>query len=260
MGVALVLGLALMAPPQVRGGPRSRIERPRAVLEYAPGTLSDSEAQAFAELLDQGVRDIEALVGPSPDSAAGPPSRVRYVVSERIGVSRAFRHTVLLPLERVRTRSAPYLHETVHVLLPSRSDCIWLNEGLASYLESRVSETIGGYDAHVFTRAGNAGIHAEARRHLGRPEGRDVLSYVGDRGEPPRLEDDRARVARPFYVLSQSFVKYLVDGAGLAPVIRAATDDDPLASLAHDTGRSIGQWKSEWLAAIASAAETRPRR
>ena len=228
------------------------------MLEYTPGTLTDAEAQAFTELLDQGVRDIETLIGPSADSAAGTPARVRYVVSERIGVSRAFRHTVLLPLERVRTRSAPYLHETVHVLLPSRSDCIWLNEGLASYLESRVSETIGGYDAHVFTRAGNAGIHAEARRHLGRAEGRDVLSYVGDRGEPPRLEDDRARVARPFYVLSQSFVKYLVDGAGLAPVIRAATDDDPLASLANATGRSVGQWKGAWLATIAAGPRPQP--
>jgi hypothetical protein len=61
-------------------------------------------------------------------------------------------------------------------------------------------------------------------------------------------------VARPFYVLSQSFVKYVVDGAGLAPLIRAAVDDDPLAALASATGRSVDQWKRDWLAAIARTA------
>jgi hypothetical protein len=256
---ALIFGLSLVAPPQAWGGSRARIERPRAVLEYEPGTLEEPQAQAFAGLLDEGVRDIESLLGPSPGAPVDPPVRVRYIVSERIGVSRAFRHTVLLPLERVRSRSAPYLHETVHVLVPSRSDCVWLNEGLASYLESRVSETIGGYDAHVFTQTGNAGIHSEARHHLDRAEGRDVLPYVGARGEPPRLGEDRARVARPFYVLAQSFVKYVVDGAGLGPLVRAARDDDPLAALTTDTGRSVDQWKRDWLAAITTTAEALPQ-
>ena len=196
MDAALIVGFSLvMASPQAWGGSRVRIERPRAVLEYAPGALEEPEAQAFADLLDQGVRDIESLVGPSLVAPPAPPIRVRYIASERVGVSRAFRHTVLLPVERVRSRSAPYLHETVHILVPSRSDCIWLNEGLASYLESRVSETVGGYDAHVFTRAGNSGIHSVAQRYLGRAAGRDVLPYVGGHGDPPRLDEDRTEVA-----------------------------------------------------------------
>ena len=79
-------------------------------------------------------------------------------------ISRTWRRTVFLPVERVRQRRAPYLHEAVHALVPVFGRRTWLSEGLAGYLESFVSETRGGYDAHVFTRAGTRGIHAAARR------------------------------------------------------------------------------------------------
>jgi hypothetical protein len=129
---------------------------------------------------------------------------------------------------------------------------VWLSEGLASYLESWVSEHRGGYDAHVFTRAGDRGIHEAARRWAGRAEGQRVRPWVGRSGEPAAMDVDRTGVARPFYVLSHSFTKHLVDNVGLDTVIRLLTEDDARA-FERATGRTEAEWKEDWLRALAPA-------
>ena len=68
----------------------------------------------------------------------------------------------------------------------------------------------------LFNRSGNRGVDGEAARYLSSPRGTDVLPYVGVPGEPPEMESERRRVAAPFYVLSQSFVKFLIARVGLA--------------------------------------------
>jgi hypothetical protein len=233
---------------------RMRKETPRIVAEFEVGAVSDTEAAAFAELADRGVTDIEALVGSSLPSGAQRTQRLRFIVRDRVGMSRTYGHTVLLPLARVKTRSAPYLHETVHALVPSRGDTVWLSEGLACYLESWVSENRGGYDARVFTRAGDHGIHGAARRYLSTDMGRAVLPWVGGHGEPPRLEDDRDGVARPFYVLSQSLTRFLVDGRSLGAVVRLLTSGDD--DFVRVTGRSAGEWKADWLRSLLTPVPT----
>ncbi len=70
---------------------------------------------------------------------------------------------------------------------------------------------------------------------------------MGAPGEPPSLEDDRAGVARPFYVLAHSFTKYLVERLGLAAVVRLATDADPEQALERLSGRGMADWRGEWL-------------
>ena len=247
------------ADPQGWGGDRVRQEAERAVLEFETGDLGPAEAAAFLALVDRGVADVESLVGPGLPDWAKRTGRIRFVVSPRIGISRTHGRTVLLPLARVRTRTAPYLHETVHALVPSRGDSVWLSEGLACYLESWVSENRGGYDAHVFTRAGNRGIDEAARRCLADGPGRAVLPWVGARGEPPSMEEDRSGVARPFYVLSQSLTKHVVDAAGLAAVVRALVSGRE-DGLLQATGRTDEDWKREWLRAIEPPAPASARR
>lgn len=219
------------------------------VVEFDRGSLTAAEASAFADLADRGVADIEALVGESLPPSARRIRRVRFIVGDDVGMSRAYRSTVILPLDRVRSRSAPYLHEIVHILVPSRTDRTWLSEGFASYLESWVSENRGGYDAHIFTRAGDREIHGAARRLVATDAGRAVLPWVGDHGDPPRLEEDRWGVARPFYVLSQSLTKFIVDDRGLGAVVRLLTSsDEDFAAL---TGRTAEAWKAAWLRSLA---------
>jgi hypothetical protein len=228
---------------------RVRLESERASVEYTAGALSASEAQDFARLADDGVADVEELVSPGLPEWARRLGRIRFVVSDDIGISRTWGRTVVLPIGRVRGRRAPYLHETVHALVPARGDRTWLSEGLACYLESYVAENRRGYDAHVFTRAGDRGIHAAARRTLDSASGKAVLPWVGGSGSPPNLDEDRDGVARPFYVLSHSLAKHVVEAAGLAAVVRALVASDPRA-FDEGTGHTGEVWRSHWLAEI----------
>jgi hypothetical protein len=249
-GTALVTALtcAPFERADRRGGRRlvMRCESERALVDFDPEGLDARERDAFVRLADRGIADLEDLLAPSRAVPARQ-ERVRYVVSRRVDMSRTFGRTVLLPLERVRTRSAPYLHETVHALVRAPHHSTWLSEGLACYLESWVAENVGGYDAHVFTRAGDHGIHEAARWYLRTPLGQEVLPWVGAPGEPPSLEDDRAGVARPFYVLAHSFTKYLVERLSLAAVVRLATEADPEQALERLSGRGMADWRGEWL-------------
>jgi hypothetical protein len=67
------------------------------------------------------------------------------------------------------------------------------------------------------------------------------------------MDEDRTGVARPFYVLSHSLAKHVVDAAGLASVVRALAGGDP-DGLRQATGRSDEDWKREWLRAIGAPA------
>jgi hypothetical protein len=67
------------------------------------------------------------------------------------------------------------------------------------------------------------------------------------------MEEDRSGVARPFYVLSQSLTKHVVDAAGLAAVVQALVGEGE-DGLLRATGRTDGDWKREWLNAIGAPA------
>jgi hypothetical protein len=68
------------------------------------------------------------------------------------------------------------------------------------------------------------------------------------------MESERRRVAAPFYVVSQSFTKFLVERLGLAQVVALVSSRDPEGELARASGRSVDTWKAEWLTAIGASA------
>jgi len=224
-----------------------RIETERATFWFQPDQLSTEEMEHFGGLVDQGIGYLQEYLGVTPMDR-----RIQYFVSDRIATSYSTGRAVFLPLSRVKERSAPYLHESSHVLAPCHDCPMWFSEGLASYLQSWVSENRGGYDGVIFARRGNRGIDRDAVRWLNGERGQAVLPFIGRPGEPPAISYDRSNVAAPFYVMSQSFVKYLADKAGMEKVRLVMAAGDFEAQMVEATGKSSEQWKAEWLASLAA--------
>ena len=148
----------------------------------------------------------------------------------------------------MQRKVAPYLHETTHLVAPCDDCPMWFSEGLAPYVQSYVSEHTGGYDGGIFTRRGNRGINQDAKRWLASDRGQAVVPFLGIHGEPPSIDSDRTNVAAPFYVMAQSFVKFLVEQVTmpkLKPVFEAKDFDTELQS---STGKKPAEWKELWLA------------
>jgi hypothetical protein len=224
-----------------------RYETPRAIVEFDRGPMRAEARMEFARPADRGVEDLAGLLGVQ----AGRDGELLFRVRRRAGISRTYGARISLPYGRVADRSAPYLHETVHALLSAEGadPPLWLSEGLASYLESYVAEKVGGYQGHVFSEGGNLTIDAEARRHLTSGFGRDAFDAVGLRRVPRNIDRDRGNVARPFYLLSQSFVKYLAEHAGLDAVLAAYRGSSDRVG-----GRTVLEWKADWRRFLASGA------
>lgn len=232
-------------------GRPAQIDTERATLYFEDGALTPPEAARFAQLVNQGIVDIESYLRPAAPTGLRE-GKIIFRIRDDLPYSMTRGRTISLMLERVHTDSAPYLHETVHVLVPSANRSVWISEGFASYVESYVSENIGGYDAHVFSRAGNRGVDGEAARWLGRDGGQVVLPFVGAPGEPDEMTSERRRVAAPLYVMSQSFVKFLVARIGLGRVIALVSSRDPEAELEETSGRTVQSWKTEWLGVLSA--------
>ena len=225
------------------------LERDRATIFFEPGFLSSEEMIAFADLVNQGIVDTESYLGLNnldPSRTAG--RKIRYFVSSQVQISHSNWRAVYLPMAKVKNQTAPYLHETTHLLAPCDDCPMWFSEGLASYVQSYVSEHTGGYDGGIFTRRGNRGINQDAKRWLASDRGQAVVPFLGIHGEPPSIDWDRTNVAAPFYVMAQSFVKFLVEQATLLKLRPVFDAKDFDAELQNSTGKKAAEWKELWLA------------
>ena len=229
-----------MAKPAKPEAARGVVRRGRITVRYERSALSAEHATAFAALAAQGLRELERI--------AGLPARIRlrFELRSKTRISTARGRTIELSTYRVASRSAPYLHEIAHVLLPCPHAPPWFSEGLACYLEGALSERGCGYDAHLFTQDGNRGVDADAARWIGDPRGQKVLPFVGTRGMPPGIATDRHNVAAPFYVLTHSLVKFLAVQAGLPSVLRLTRTGNFSRALRHITGNTSALWRSVW--------------
>ena len=200
----------------------------------------------FSKLAEQGLADIETFTGMKRSSTAP----VRIYVAEDIGISHTYPQyptsaahepRVFLDAERVRDRTAPYLHELVHTVAGEGGE-MWLEEGFASYVASEVARKYGGYYAPVLSES-NERVDAQAREEIAETSHRDLdrtLAFIGDHRPRFRNQNDRQR----FYVLSHSFTKFLAAKLGLQRLIAVHMARGQHA-LGH-AGAETARWKAEW--------------
>jgi hypothetical protein len=107
----------------------------------------------------------------------------------------------------------------------------------------------------LFVKGDQSTVDDEARRWMRDPRGIGVLPFAGSHGVPDNFLADRPNVAAPFYVLGQSFVKYLVQHTSLALMTQLYEEHyDGTHPIEQDvrriTGRDLLQWRIEWLHAL----------
>ena len=217
-----------------------------ASLWFDIGALGPNQMDRFSKLVNRGIVYIEAYLGATHRGS----HKIQYFISDRVEISHSNERSIFLPIDKVRDRTAPYLHETTHAVTPCDNCPMWFSEGLASYVQSYVGEHAGGYDGGIFSQNGNRGINQDARRWLASYSGQAVAPYIGVPGVPPAINYDRSNVAAPFYVMAQSFVRFIVKRASIEKVRRVFWADDFDAAMLRATGKSAVQWKEQWLAEL----------
>lgn len=241
-----------------------RVQRPRADVWVSPQDLPAFEREELADAISNGIDEIEHFLrlffGPSP---------IEFFVTREFGDTSTYYPgppaRIFLALSRIETREATYLHEAVHHLVfryaKDRTASVhrWLFEGFPNFVQAEIVARAGG--AHEGKMIiDNQRVDAEARKIIDTPAGAELVSFVGRTGTPPDLDTERERVGRPYYLLGQSFTKYLVGRISLRTfarelvplMINAARFEATLQAL---TGKTVEQLRLEWLREIERAPQ-----
>ncbi|HEV8400219.1 MAG TPA: hypothetical protein VGQ18_10320 [Gemmatimonadales bacterium] len=240
------------------------------VIVWAPPDSVDARwLGAFVDSLATGVRALRRVMGaPYPWQRIGQGQVTFYLSPGRFVSHGSGVGAVFISLTRVRSGTAPYLHEASHELLATRESAdsmaeypLWLGEGLPDYLAQATASATGFHEGDVFAIGGLAKVDSTCGARLaGSPRRAEILAKVGRTGEVAALfTTDRAQVAPIFYACSQSFTKYLVDRVGVRTVV-ATFPHIPAGTWVRDlesaAGKSLEALRNAWLETIGLGAFT----
>ena len=245
-------------------------KRTRSTVWFEEGALSEADRKELADLVDRGVHQLEKYLGGPYGWQRWPRPHIEYFVGSRVGISRVnsdLGPSVLLSLDRVRTRDAPYLHETVHVLTAAllrderrTSYPMWREEGFASFVADEIARTGGGWRFGYMTHGGNPTVHRECADLLDDPQTSGVDDYIGMGGQPRGREmwsrpagTSVAPARRAMYVCGQSYVKFLVDSYGLKAMLRLLSEADTVEGQGKTFGKPVERLREEWHQALRKA-------
>ena len=252
---------------------QDRLETEHLVLYIDKGVLAAEAAREFVDQLERGFVAVSDLLGRGFDAARFKVAKPTYYLTDRAGISHVSGPLVFLRAARVVKGPSIAVHETVHLLLGTdpaaprnlpetppdieATTGVWLAEGFASHVATELAPRLGLPPDRLFLKGDGTTVDAEAAEWLREPRGQAVVSYVGSRGFPKGLQADRVNVAPPFYVLSESFVKFVTARAGVPVMARLYSEHfDGRATIEDDVRRitkvDLSQWRADWLKALAA--------
>ncbi|MEQ1506030.1 MAG: hypothetical protein ABMB14_27610 [Myxococcota bacterium] len=168
---------------------------------------------------------------------------------------------VFLSVAMVEQGRAPWLHESLHVLLRGDRDWLtdvdeatadrdmplWLVEGLPDYVAQSVAESTGvGNPGPFVTSLAEVDRACGAARTEGPPE---IFEQVGRPGRSEALfGPERFENAQVFYPCSDSFVRWLAERHGLEALLAASSaTPDELATWERRTGARLEHERALWV-------------
>jgi len=240
-----------------------------------PDSLDTRWLDAFVDSLATSLGALRRLMGaPYTWQRIGQRPVTFYLSPGRFVSHASGVGAVFISLTRVRSGTAPFLHEASHELLAppapfapyEYSDSVaseraaaryplWLSEGLPDYLAQATASATGFHEGDVFSIGGLAKVDSTcAARLADSPRRAQILEKVGRAGRLGALfTTERAQVAPVFYACSQSFTKYVVERVGIRTVV-AAFPHIPAGTWVTDleaaAGTSLEALRSAWLETI----------
>jgi len=245
-----------------------RHETRRALVWVEKDSLTDQEITDFLRFIDPGIGAIEKYLGVTFASCGYKSDKVEYYISPTAGMSRAsfeYKPQVFMSSRHVKAKSSGYLHETAHVLSRWSKNALWIMEGLATHVDTIVKKQLGDGSINIFNLE-ELPTHRKAAQIIQTPAGRDVLPLMGMDGSPitmtdaqkeifrPLFDDRRAVTAPAFYNLSESFVTFVIEKLGMAKMREIASAPSPRAAIRRLSGRTMDQWKADWLKMLRKSA------
>lgn len=233
------------------------------VLWFPRGAFPPEDAAKLLAELERGIVAAKKKTG-RPEWNYQGDRRVYYYMPDAQFISHApGGNCAFIPVWRMKERKAPWLHESLHLLLKSgKGDWLeggrknaeermplWLHEGLADALAIEISlaEGLEYYSPLIDVPADQ--LDSLASRALRDAPSPEVLAMIGSRGKPLGLfGPERVKFAIPFYNGSASFVRFIAGRHGYGPLLAAIDDfDHENETLEREAGESLTSMKAAWL-------------
>lgn len=236
------------------------------VIWFPKGAFTREEAGKLIAEFQRGIIAAKTQIG-RPNWSFQGDRRVYYYLPDAQFVAHApGGNCAFIPLWRAKERKAPWLHESLHLLLKSEKGDwlagddetaelrmpLWLYEGLADALAIDISsaEGLDYYSPLIDVPADQ--LDALAASSLREVPSLEVVAAIGGRGKLRGLfGPERIKFAVPFYNGSASFVRYIAGRHGYGPLLAAIEEfGREHEMLERATGESIEAMKAAWLRAI----------
>jgi hypothetical protein len=243
------------------------INRERVIAYFPRNSISENRMNEIADTINMGITLADQYISGPHDWQVFKGKKLSFCFCEGSFISTTSKDgDILIPVWRIENNQSPWLHETMHILLRSingnwspKSNPVnlikmpmWLTEGMAEYLATKISfeYQIPKYD--VFGSGGYLKVDSVCNVSIRTKHGKQVLKYIGNPGIMIKLFTRKRREYAPvFYNCSCSFTKYLVENYGLENILNAYTKyKREIKTIEDITGKTIDELKEDWLAAI----------
>lgn len=230
--------------------------------------LNDSQRRDIVDRLDKGIAAAKRFIGNPDWTFRGDPRTYFYFPDANFISHAPGGNAIYIPYWRIREDKAPWLHEAMHLLLRNVEGAdwilqdpdfqntrmpLWLHEGMADALAMEVSSREGlvYYSPLVDAPPEQLGNFA-GKQIWSSPNPTRLLEYIGGRGKMPELFGERRLdFAVGFYAGSASFVRFIAERHGYAPLIEAISSfNREHEELERLTGESLDSMKTQWLNVI----------
>ena len=255
-----------------------RIKGKAAIVWAPPDSLSASHQAALVDSIDAGLVLLRRMIAPLRPWQRISERPIRYYFSTGRFVAHASGNdAVFIPINRVLSGLAPYLHEASHELLAptapfygweyadtlrgaaaARNMPLWLFEGVPDYLAQSAAQVGNLQEGDVFEIGGLAKVDSVcAARAQASPRRDEILRTVGATGRVEALfTTDRAQVAPIFYACAQSMTKLLVETIGVQQTVDlfpAMQDGSWEAAIATAATVPLATLRTRWLVRLGLA-------